>query len=362
MEGIVDVTASAGSPSFVGAGSSGAVVPVESAVLVDAKVGDINGRAVYATPFLAPLAARFEAESKKLPQREWRATVRREIAQRIDEQITDELLAAEALASLTPEQKQGFFAFVQGLSESLRRESGGTVEGTEARLANEQGLTLAEWQRTERQKTLIRQQFSDKIVRRVNVSWRDIQQAYNRREAEFNPPPKMTFRLITVRKANQASVDEITKALADGKPFEEVAKLDANRLSVTGGKQERTIKGSRETTTFFPNDELDALAKTLPVGSFGGPVAWDRDLAWVYVESLTEKKVSLYEAQRVLEDSLFQSKGLGLQEKYVGRLRERASLTDTREMVERLAQIAEERFWKPDPRSNLGPADETPRR
>ena len=132
--------------------------------------------------------------------------------------------------------------------------------------------------------------------------------------------------------------------------------MDANRFNANAGKQERTVKNTREETSFFPNDRIDELAKTLPVGSFEGPVEWDRDQAWIFVESITQKSVSLYEAQRVLEESLFQTKGLSLQSKYIGRLRERASLTDTGEMTERLATIAEERFWKP------GPAPEQPGR
>lgn len=372
-EGIVDITASPGSPVFTprpatATGATQSAVPtsapiappapptappsdfsIAQSVLVDAKVGDVNGRAVYAERFLNPLAARFEAESKRMPLREWRGFVRKEIANRVDEFITDELLAAEALNTLTPEQKQGFFAWVQALSEGLRRESGGTVEGTERRLANEQGLTLEQWRKTEQQKALIRQQFSDKIIHRVNVSWRDIQQAYNRRTDEFNPPPKITFRLILVPKTDQAGIDAITKSLADGTPFPEVAKTDANRLSTTGGKQERTVKLARAEARFFPNDQVNEAARTLGIGSHAGPIDWERDVAWIYVESIAEKSVPLYEAQRVLEDALFQSKGLALQQKYVGRLRERASMTDTAELVDRLATIAEERFYRPQP-------------
>ena len=82
-------------------------------VVLEALVGQVNGRAVFASEIIEPLDAQLRARSQELAaQRKPRTEFRNEAAQLINGElmrvIRDELVLAEARASLTPEQRQKF--------------------------------------------------------------------------------------------------------------------------------------------------------------------------------------------------------------------------------------------------------------
>ena len=118
-EGILDVTAVPGAPAAgsvvamdgvalaatrenpgeppagePGAGEPGAAesAPPEAvvaSVFVDAKIGDVNGKPIYATSFLEPLSARLRAEAEKMPRAEWMTFARERIREELDRSVED---------------------------------------------------------------------------------------------------------------------------------------------------------------------------------------------------------------------------------------------------------------------------------
>ena len=59
-EGVVDVVASAGAPELP---KGPRPEPVGGAILIDAKIGDVNGRPIYASKFLEPMADHLRAKA-----------------------------------------------------------------------------------------------------------------------------------------------------------------------------------------------------------------------------------------------------------------------------------------------------------
>lgn len=341
--GIGDVIAVPGPPT----GSAVPAAPVGDAVLVDAKIGDVNGRPIYASTFLEPMADRLRARAAErgVTRAAWREFASAEIARELEAFIEDELLRAEALAELTPEQKQGFFAFMQQLSENKIRENRGSREIADRALEQTDGQNVDQWLKSQEQRELIRYQLGQKIYRRVNISWRDITQAYERNYETFNPTPKAAFRLIQVGADAPADAAEVTRLLAAGTPFAEVAALPLNRFKRDeGGLETIEFTGERAQGQFFGNPKLNEAARTIEPEGVAGPIALTSGTAWLRLEAVAAPKMPLYQAQLNIENVLRERRSREERRKYIDRLRSRSSVTSTREMASRLLVIAEERY------------------
>lgn len=334
-------------------------VAVGVPVLVDAKIGDINGKPIFAsdffdsgTPTQTPLGPRLAAEARKIGTGEgritlavWRRTAREQIAQSLDQLIEDELLRAEALSTFTAEQKQGFFAFMQRLQADVQRQYGGSRERLNEELESREGMSADQYFSQREQRELVRFQLTEKIYKRVNVTWRDIAQAYERFNEDFNPPPTLNFRMLTVPKDRAEDIERMKAEIASGKSIIEIAKSPLNRWKPReGGLEARQLKTELAKAEFFAVAPLNDAAKALRSGETSQPIEFGQFMAWLHLESIDEKRVPLYEAQLALENYLRDQKATAERRKYMSRLKARASITDEGDMRTRLLQIAEDRF------------------
>ncbi|HIB69093.1 MAG TPA: hypothetical protein EYO33_29405, partial [Phycisphaerales bacterium] len=117
---------------------------IGSLQLLDAKIGDVNGKPVFTSSFFSPIEDRLLAEAQRLSLNDWRASAGRIIAQRLDGIIADELLRAEALAALSPTQRVGLQAFLSNFRNNLLSENLGSSQLAERRILEQEGLTLDE--------------------------------------------------------------------------------------------------------------------------------------------------------------------------------------------------------------------------
>src|SRR5262249_38109006 len=128
------------------------------AMLIDAKVGELNGRPVRADEVLnvvgsdlraTALARKFtlaqwtfvrgsepdpSQADKEISRAQWLAYAQQKIGFELAQRLRDQLLAEEARASLKPEQKQGLRYMVQEATETARREAGGSRAEAQRRL------------------------------------------------------------------------------------------------------------------------------------------------------------------------------------------------------------------------------------
>lgn len=346
-EGISDAVASPG-PPVLGAGD---VIAVGEPVLVDAKIGDINGKPVYAstffdigTPTQEPLGPRLASESRERTTQDWASYAQREINQRLDLIIQDELLRAEALSTLSPNEKQGLFAFVERLQKDRVREAGGSREALKRELEG-QGVTVEEWTRKREQTELVRYQIQQKILRRVNVSWRDIEQAYNGRFYDaYHHPPRYKFYLLTIPATATDDRAAVEKDIAADRPFEEIAGGTLNRFrNERGGLEIREVPGDVAQASFFPNPALNDAAKQLSEKQTSQPVTMGENIAWLHLAAI-ERAPILYDAQLEIEDRLHRQRVNEALSRYLVRLQGRGNVSSIPEMRARLLEIAAERY------------------
>lgn len=319
--------------------------PARNLQLLDAKVGDVNGKPVFTSSFFAPIEDRLLAEAQRLQPNEWRASAGRIIAQRLDGIIADELLRAEALAALTPTQRVGLQAFLSNFRNNLLSENLGSSQLASRRIQEREGITLDEALRQKEVDTLVQLTLIREINRRVNVSWRDIKQRYERDIDKFAPPPSVVLRVVRAFNDDEAGVDQIKQRLADGDSFAEIASSELNNFNRdTQGLQKTQLTSSFQETSFFGAEVLNEATHTLSEGEYAGPIELGSSVYWIKYEATEQESVSLYDAQLAIQRDLTYERREAAKEQYFERLQERARVSTRDDVLVRLFEIAEERY------------------
>jgi hypothetical protein len=381
-EGILDVVAKPGPPEApASAGPQPATVG--PSVLVDVKIGDVNGKPVYASKFLEPMGDHLRAEAEEYkkqgfvklpgqPPMSWREAAREEINRSLNTFIEDELLRAEAMAGFTPEQKQGFFAFMQGLSDNMQSQNLGSRSAASQRLAQKNGMTMEDWLRAKEEENLVGFQLNQKIEKRINVTWRDIRQAYQKLQEQVDALP-ISFHRIEIKQDNEAGIAECTKDLAaPNANFVELAKKPYNTYNrEKAGLDEIKVTGDPARFVYYGLPALNDAARAVKPGTFVGPIKRTGMVVWLYRNDRSqpakygEFELRLDKTMRGLHIDLREDRGLpplegdfqllidnGLhaikiteeKQKYIERLKAKSTMTSVEEMSSRLLAIAEERY------------------
>lgn len=360
--GPFDVVASAGEPI-----PASDARQIEKPVLVDAKVGDINGRPVFISDFFASMDARLRTEARTAPSLEAFGTKAVEqITRKMRDIINDELLQAEARASLTPEEKQGFRYWIQTLQDDFLSRNYRSQALAEQKLADagEDG-SLEKWRRDREERELVLYQVRQQIIRNIHVPFIEVENYYNRRYDEFNPPPLRQFRMISIDAKDTAGIEGIKTELASGVSFEEIAKRPNNLFRAKEGglyipeafkpkegdqpggvKPEDPEKpAAAARPVYFNVPALNEAAISLAAGAWTGPIENGSTMAFLRFEEISLPRTSLYEAQAAIEQRLRSQKIEQRMNKYIMDLLKRASVDDIDQMVQRLVDAALERYW-----------------
>jgi hypothetical protein len=357
LEDLVDVSSFVGRPEAPNPSTPAVDVPIT----VDSVVGQINGRPVFASEILNPLHGRLVAlgTQVKEPTR-WRREAARVIVDELGNRIEDELILSEARANLTPEIRQGLFRFLDDIQKNLVSQQQGSAVKADEELRATTGRGLFDEAQDRLDREIIANELRTKILPRVNVSWRSVQQEYERREGEFNPPPVARFRLIAVSEGDAAAAQSVAEQLSGGKAFEEVAKSPANTFNrPEGGLVETKVEKPFREAEFFTIEELNAAARGLSVGQTGGPIAYAtpsgrKMTGWIHLEAIdTPASVSLYDAQLKLQNELRDRRFMQERRRYFDRLKERGNVSKIEDMAQRLMLIAIERY-QPKPTGTPG--------
>lgn len=357
-EGLDDVVVLTGDPVLAprAAGTENDAGAAQRPVPLDSLVGQINGRAVYAQEFLAPLEGRLralDARERPLSEGEWNDAAKAIVGRTLYQRVLDELILAEARASLTPQERQGLRHFLNHLQENLVSLYRGSESYAEQQLLEEEGVTLDQKARDQLELELIAIHLERKVRSRVFVSWREIQLEYERRYDEFNPYPVAHLRMIWVNADDAESIERVERELGEGRPFEEVASMRANLYRrAHGGEYTKTLETRNyQTETLFALEELDLAAKRLSPGETTGPVPFrsGERLAWIRLDRIEQPpRRSLEDAQLEIMNTLRNRKLNQEQAKYFQRLLEAGSTTDLELMADRLVDLAAQ--WYRDER------------
>lgn len=333
-----------------------APAPVAPVVFIEAKVGDINGKPIYAGAFFdeTGIGDKLVQESRKrgMTPSAWRTFALNLIRGELQRLVRSELFEAEARASLEPAQQVGLRAMARMRGEAERRRRGGSQAALERSLAADRGQNYEQFLRDRERDALIQYQYERMVRSRVFITMRDLERYYERNFKEFNPDPKARFRVIRVPTSDEEGLRQVREALERGEPFERVASLPVNTSNPQkGGLDERAFTGEYRDQRFFGSlAEVNEAVRSLEPGQWTAtPVPWGAFTAWIRLESivretrpLSDESVQLEILNRLSareEDARFET--------YIVRLADRAGLTDMPEIMSRLLWIAERRFWQP---------------
>ncbi|MBX3388985.1 MAG: peptidyl-prolyl cis-trans isomerase [Phycisphaeraceae bacterium] len=354
-EGLLDVSAEPGEPTL----NARMPEPVGRPVFVDAKVGDVNNRAIYASAFLNDMIDRLKAKyeemykaNPKLAKKAWRQFARTQIQQKLDAIIEDEVLRAEALNQLQPEQKAGFFNWLQSVRSEVVAENRGIEAAANENLSAQNGTSLDQTMKNREQQELIRFILQTRIYSRANVSWRDIQIAYEKNYDMFNPAPIASFLIFTVSERDTKEIDRIRGLLASGTTFDEIAEEKTAYMDEQDRLLNRPFEGDYSKADLLGPKELNEEVRKLKPGEWVGPISFRGSAYWIKLERIWKVSEDLYAAQLFLENRLAQGKNDYEKYKFVDRLKKRASFTDVDVMTDRLLALAEDRVFGIDSQSN----------
>lgn len=313
--------------------------------LLDAKVGDVNGKPIFTSSFFEPIEERLIAEAGRLQINDWRPNAGAIIAQRLDGIILDELFRAEALAALSPTQRVGLQAFLSNFRSTILSENLGSSQLASRRIQEREGMTLDQALRQKEVDTLVQLTLIREINRRVNVSWRDIEQQYEREIDRFSPPPTAVLLVIRAFKDETDKIDQIKSGLETGQSFDEIAASPLNNYKPeTLGEQRVLLEGTFEETSFFGPDALNEATRGLTLGQWTGPVELSSSVYWIMLSDMEQETVSLYDAQLVIQRELNQQRREEAKQQYFERLQSRARVSTRDQVLMRLFEIADQRY------------------
>lgn len=348
---LVNATPSAKTPDTGSTGATAEELSVETIpamVSHGGLVGQVNGRPIYVADFFEPIESQLRILGRDKSRREFITEAYPLIQRQLAEFIKNELVYAEAEASLTENERVGLRYFLQQLEGDITRPRGRQAQ--DARLREEMGLGLDEVIELERRRQLVLFKISSEIRKRVIISWRDIERYYRDHRAEFNPPASIQLRLLAVPADNAALRTEIQQSLADGYLFGTLAEQYSTMLASRGGLMEPILLNTGlESTALTAWPAVDEVARSLAKGEYGGPVVVGDRAIWVYVEDFADGSGrTLYDVQHEIEARLFQERFKEQEQKYLAELFARGNMDDFDNMSILLLDIAMQRWAKPE--------------
>ena len=327
--------------------AGGAASAPRERVRIDAMVGQINGRPLFASDFFQSMDARLRAEAKRRTPEDWLRFARTEIRKALRDRIRDELLLAEVESSLTPAQRAGLVTFVRSLRENLISENRGSEELADRKMLESQGITLAEAVEARKNEELIRSWLRRILQNKVYVPWRDVTQRYERDRDLYNPPATAILRMIRAPATDTERIAAVNDALAAGDDFTELARERSTYSPDTGGLLERVLDEPYKQAALIGVPELNDAAHTLTPGQVTGPIEVGKNVYWLKLDEIRSVSRSLYEVQMQIQQQLFSERVQKAEEAYFSKLLDRSGLgtgSEIDRMEKRLFEIAAERY------------------
>ncbi|MEM9882864.1 MAG: peptidylprolyl isomerase [Planctomycetota bacterium] len=307
---------------------------------VEAMVGQIAGRPIYAHHVLEGMEQQLATLGRRLPARAFREQATALIFEQVRGLVRDALIRDEADRALTPQQRFQLDFFVDYQREELLRKYGrGSRALAERAILEETGVSFAQNLRDLRTQAVISTYLDQNLRPLIDVNRRDIERYYRDNAETFNPPAKRALRLIYV--GNDEDAAWFRQRLDAGEPFVSLM-LDDRNLNPN---RTTALEVEGDGTMFGPT--IDPAVMDLEEGQWAGPLANpERGQRWfVFVESLDRPAGrSLFEAQVEIERALRIRRERELQIELGERLRENASFTDEMRMTEAVVEIAAARY------------------
>ncbi|MEM8835187.1 MAG: peptidylprolyl isomerase [Planctomycetota bacterium] len=341
-----DTVLTVGSPERRAVDQTYANVEDRGSIVVDRLVGQMNGRPLYASEFFEPMDTRFKREAERLGTQEWLQMASKDIQAALYDQLRDELLLAEFQSTLRPEERIGVLAFITSIREQVVSGNLGAESLANQRLLEREGRTLDEKIQDIADRQFIAEQLRREIGGRVNVSYREVRQYYERNRAEFNPPPTAMLTNVRVPARNTERIDRIAARLGAGDDFFDIVNDETERGRFFAQQYEAELKDApySEARLYGP-DPLNDAARRLAPGETTPRIDFQGFAWWIHLERFEQPKgKSLYEAQLEIEQKLLGDRQTEELERYLTEIFGRGSFTNIREMQTALLEFAALRY------------------
>lgn len=316
--------------------------------LVDGLVGQINGRPIFADAFLDPIADRLRQAPNEMDRAESRRVIMMLVSERFEQWVNNELIIAEAESLLTPEQKQGLFAFLRDFQEGEVLRRGGTRSAAEESLFEEFGDNIEEYMARTRNEVLASDLLRRRVDPRAIVTWRDMEREFERRSELYAPGASVVIgriALLTTRDAEK--IGRVTSAFESGREFSEVAV--EMEIAEEGRWRDFTLgeEGMAALSEVLVDEVVEQL-RDLPIGKATTPIVQGSSTVWFAVLSIERPEArSIFErdVQIELRAELQALRSAEERSRYITNLRRRWIAENIEEMEARLIEIALRRYW-----------------
>ena len=330
-------------PQQLGSGAADATAPWP----VEGLLGQVNGRPIFADEFFELIEDQLKQAASNPDRGVGREQFIRIVRAAFVRTVESELVVAEAESQLTAEQQQGLLAWLRTIQEETIAERGGSRSAAEASLAVEEDKSLDEFMQQRRDVAIAGRLLNQKLEPRTIVSWREVQQAYERDRKIYNPPPQI--KIGRIRFDSKAEVDKIErmKALvAEGKTFPElVREFDIPKDGVW-----QTSDLTAEGIDGLPlNDSVKSRLRDLKPGEVSKPLEQTDLTSWFSVVSIdapVSRSIYDREVQLAIEGQLRAVRKSIERQRYIATLRSRWVNDDIAEIEQRLVDFALERYWR----------------
>jgi len=305
---------------------------------VDAMVGQINGRPLYASTIFDEIGDEtIRTMAANQPKAEFVRDIYILLKNTLGQKITDALLLAEAQASLTEREQAGLLDILRNYREQLISEAGGFVAGAEAKLQRERGISLQEAVEQQRQKILVSKYLQDQLYPRIHVTRYDVERYYQENIEEYQPSPSITVQVLLAR--NPRDADAVEEALAEGKAFKEISQMRGVRLS------ELEHSGDIASYDGLAWEQANAAVHALSEGEHSDRVKVPIGSVWVKVAEVeTGESQSLPEVYLDIEKRLRAQRFDQLNRKYMAELLDEGNYTPVEQMLDALVEVAVNRY------------------
>lgn len=349
--GFIDLTTLPGAPSTLTPG----VAPTGDAVIIDQFIGQINGRAMMASEFFADgfgdrLRAMGKDEKYTKSANAWLNEAARLVHERLADKVRNGLLLDEVYSAMTPEiRQQGLRYAMEQLRGKLVSNNEGSTALADERLRQGTGKTIDEFLSDKRDLLLMNDLIETKVRARVNVSWQQVKNEWERRLLEAGKQKRVQFSVVEVSASKTEAIAAIQAKLEQGTPFAEICDSELNEFKMLDGRRyvQVPVKGELASTRVFSIAELNTPAQKMDPGQTNGPipVASRESMCWIHFDQVITPDVKpLYDAQLDIIEDIRNARTADEGAKYFGRLMEKSSLTPLRQMEERLLAIAISRY------------------
>lgn len=314
---------------------------------VDALVGQINGKPIYADDFLKGMSDRLIQLGKATDRAAARREMIRLVSMRFEEEVNNRLIISEAESSIPPEAREGLFAFLRQLQEQEIADRGGTLSGATASLQDQFGMSVEEFIERRKNEALANDLIRKRIEPRAIVTWRDIERAYEKARDAYAPGATITIGRILVMNSEPAKIEEVKAQFAAGRSFTEVAHglgVAQDGVWITEKLGEKGVDGIEGVRA-----ELRAKLRGLEVGQVSEAVTLGAGTWWVSVIAIDRPPArSLFEpgVQLRIKGELQSQRRIQEQIKYFEALRSRWISDDIDQMRMRLLEIAAQRYME----------------